>query len=57
MFLQNSKRNSNVQGYERSVKTAMKSIKPMDPLNGVDGKELVGTTGTFPDNTYFYLLL
>ena len=51
MFLQNSKRNSNVQGYERSVKTAMKSIKPMDPLNGVDGKELVGTTGTFPDNT------
>ena len=57
MFLQNSKRNSNVQGYEKSVKAAMKSIKPMDPLNGVDGKELAGTTGPFPDNTYFYLLL
>ena len=54
---QSSKRNSNVQGYEKSVKVAMKSIKPMVPLNGVDGKELVGTTGTFPDNTYFYLLL
>ena len=38
---QSSNRNSNVQGYEKSVKAAMKSIKPMVPLNGVDGKELV----------------
>ena len=35
---QSSNRNSNVQGYEKSVKAAMKSIKSMVPLNGVDGK-------------------
>ena len=35
---QSSKMNSNVQGYEKSVKAAMKSIKLMVPLNGVDGK-------------------